>query len=795
MKASGGRQILGGPSHLDGTGQPHLANLDIQHLLFDIPWPMTETNQRLTDALAGRYRVEREIGRGGMATVYLAHDIKHDRDVALKVLRPDLAAGMGSDRFMREIKLAARMTHPHILPLYDSGEADGFFYFVMPLVEGESLRDRIEKSKQLAVEEAVAVAKEVAAALDYAHRHDVVHRDIKPENIMMHDGHAIVTDFGVGKAVTAAADGETLTQTGVTVGTPAYMSPEQAAGQGDIDGRSDLYSLGCVLYEMLTGEPPFTGPTVQAVIAKRFVETPPDVTQTRDAVPTHVSQAVSKLMAKTPADRYATGSQLAAVLSAAAFASAGPKAEEKSIAVLPFANMSADPDNEYFSDGVAEEIISALTKSSDLRVAARSSAFSFKGKEEDVRIVGQKLGVQTVLEGSVRKLGNRVRVTVQLMNAEDGYQLWSDRYDRQLDDIFAVQDEIARTIAEQLQSTLVDRDEPLVKQHTDNLEAYELYLRGRTSVYQRVASSFENALGYFDRALELDPNYALAHAGRADVFALLGFYGLELPTEAMPKARDAANRALELDEELSEAHGALGLVHSFYDRDWSAADREYRRAIELNRSNIQARSWYALFHLSWTLGDQEAAVAQAREAAEIDPLAGFPLALLAYVQASFGLFQEAVQSARAAVRRDPNSYVGQRALALGLRWTGDHLGAIDAAERAVQLSGGHSWAVIEHAMALIAAGRTAEGAEAFESLLARLEERSTTWAFAAAIQALLGRLDAAYESLERAFEARDAVLLALKRWPDFHALRGDPRFEGVLRRVGFPVEPRTANSE
>jgi serine/threonine-protein kinase len=748
---------------------------------------MTEITERLSSALADHYRIERELGRGGMATVYLAHDIKHDRDVALKVLRPDLAAGMGPDRFIREIKLAARMTHPHILPLYDSGEADGFFYFVMPLVEGESLRDRIEQSKQLAVEEAVAVAKEVAAALDYAHRHDVVHRDIKPENIMIHDGHAVVADFGIGKAVTAATDDEALTQAGVTVGTPAYMSPEQAAGQGTVDGRSDLYSLGCVLYEMLTGEPPFTGPTVQAVIAKRFVETPPEVTKTRDAVPTHVSQAVSKLMAKTPADRYATGSHVVTVLSAAVAVAPAPAVADKSIAVLPFANMSPDPENEYFSDGIAEEIISALTKSADLRVAARSSAFSFKGKEEDVRIVGQKLGVRTVLEGSVRKSGNRVRVTAQLMNAEDGYQLWSDRYDRQLDDIFEVQDEIARTIAQQLELTLVvDRDEPLVKQHTDNLEAYELYLRGRSSLYQRVARSFENALGYFDRALDLDPNYALAHAGRADVFGLLGFYALAPTTEAMPKARQAAQRALELDDELSEAHAALGIVGSLYDHDWEAADCAYRRAIELNRSNIQARSWYALFHLCWTLGDETAAIEEARAATEIDPLAGYPLALLAYVQANFGLHDDAINSARAAVARDPNSYIGERALALALRWAGDHQGAIRAAERMIQLSGGHSWAVLEHAVALVAAGRESEGQEVLESFLAQQRERVVPWTFVAALHALLGRMDEAYEVLERAFDQRDALLVGLKYWPDFEWLRGDPRFEGVLERVGFP---------
>ena len=316
---------------------------------------MTDPLHRLKTALQDRYTIEDELGAGGMATVYLAHDVKHDRKVALKVLRSDLSSELGPDRFVREIRLAARLTHPHILPLYDSGEADGFLYYVMPLVEGESLRDRIEQAKQLSIEEAVQVATEVAAALDYAHRHEVVHRDIKPENIMIHDGNAVVADFGIAKAVTAAAQNSaTLTQTGVTVGTPAYMSPEQAAGEEDIDGRSDLYSLGCVLYEMLTGEQPFVGPTVQAVIAKRFAQTPPPVTATRDAVPIPLSQAVSKMLERTPADRFATGAQLVEALRSGDSATTAPQADDKSIAVLPFANMSADPENAFFSDGAGD---------------------------------------------------------------------------------------------------------------------------------------------------------------------------------------------------------------------------------------------------------------------------------------------------------------------------------------------------------------------------------------------------------------------------------------------------------
>ena len=339
---------------------------------------------RLSAALAGRYAIERELGAGGMATVYLALDLKHDRRVALKVLRPELASDLAADRFLREIKLAARLTHPHILPLFDSGEADGYLYFVMPVVEGESLRDRLKKVRQLGVEEALKIAIQVADALDYAHRHDVVHRDVKPENIMLHEGHAVVTDFGIGKAVVAAArETEALTHTGMVVGKPAYVSPDQAAGDADIDGRSDLYSFGCVLYEMLTGEQPFTGPTVQAILAKRFVHTPPSVAEARPLVPTRVSRAVARLLAPLPADRFATAAQLVAALqSDDAPASADSAMEEKSVAVLPFANISRDSENEHFADGITEEIINALSQLPGLRVAARTSSFAFKGKTD-----------------------------------------------------------------------------------------------------------------------------------------------------------------------------------------------------------------------------------------------------------------------------------------------------------------------------------------------------------------------------------------------------------------------------
>ena len=370
--------------------------------------------QRLRESLSQVYNIDRELGRGGMATVYLAQDIKHDRVVALKVLHPDLAASLGPDRFLREIRLAARLNHPHILPLFDSGDADGMLYYVMPYVEGESLRERLDREQQLPIEEAVHHGRAIAAALDYAHRQNIVHRDIKPENVMLYEGEAMVMDFGIAKAVSAAGS-ETLTQTGMMVGTPAYVSPEQAAGETNLDGRSDQYSLAVMVYEMITGERPFSGATPQAIMAKRFTETPKPLRTIRRDVPESVEKAVMRAMATEATGRYATSAQFAQALASGGITTPTdteslPKAAvsaAKSVAVLPFTNMSADAENEYFTDGMAEEIINALTKIQSLRVTSRTSSFSFKGKNDDIGEIGKKLKVSTVLEGSVRTLASK----------------------------------------------------------------------------------------------------------------------------------------------------------------------------------------------------------------------------------------------------------------------------------------------------------------------------------------------------------------------------------------------------
>ena len=518
---------------------------------------MKPIEERLAAGLAGRYQIERELGQGGMALVFLAEDLRHERKVAIKVLRPEVSAEMGADRFLREIRIAAGLTHPHILPVYDSGEAGDFLYYVMPNMEGGSLRERLEREKQLPLEEALRITREVASALDYAHRQRVVHRDIKPENILFQEGNALVADFGIGKALSASGP---KTQTGMAVGTPAYMSPEQATGESEVDGRSDIYSLGCVLYEMLSGELPFTGPTAQAIITKRFISPVPHVKAMRD-VPEGIDEAVTRSLAKVSVDRFTTAAQFAEALRPAEAAYRTPPDQkgarpQQSVAVLPLTNMSADPENEYFSDGMTEEIIGALSKVPGLQVASRTSCFAFKGKEVEIGSVGEKLGVGSVLTGSVRKIGNRIRITAQLVNVDTGHSLWSETYDRQLEDVFAIQDEISRAIAEALKLRLGGTGDQLVAP-TKNLEAYNLYLKGRFFFFRFTESGLRKSLELFQHVLLQEPGYARAYSGIADCWCELADDWVA-PDEAYSKAKTAATTALRLEPDLVEAMTSPG---------------------------------------------------------------------------------------------------------------------------------------------------------------------------------------------------------------------------------------------
>ncbi len=737
----------------------------------------------LRAALSDRYRIERELGQGGMATVYLAHDLRHDRDVAIKVLKAEVAQTVGAERFLREIHIAAKLAHPHILPLFDSGDAGGVLYYVMPNVEGHSLRDRLERDRLLPVDEAVHIAKEVAGALDYAHRHEVVHRDIKPENIMLQDGHALVADFGIGKALSGPA-GETATQVGVSVGTPAYMSPEQAAGER-VDGRSDLYSLACVLYEMLTGEQPFTGPTVQAVIAKRFVQTPADVTALREGISRPVARALQKALARTPIDRYDTAALFVTSLSEIEVATPKAAAPEKSIAVLPFVNLSADPENEFFADGITEEILNALAQVRDLRVAGHTSSFSFKGKPQDLRLIGEQLTVRTVLEGSVRRSGKRVRITAQLVDVTDGYHLWSEKYDREIEDVFAVQDEIAAAIAERLKTTLSGGAAARAQRTTDNIEAYEAYLKGRALFYRR-GVSIKEGMVLMRRALELDPEYALAWAGLADGYSLSGFYATMPPEGCSAAAREAAAKALALGPDLAEAHLANAQVSLLFDWDWARAEQFSKRALEINPGYMQASVWYGVFYLGFVSDRWREAVDLLLAAQRAEPLSAYAAAVLGYAMANNGQPEEAVRWVTLACQLDPAAYLSHWVRQMALHMSGQHTAAIEAADKALSVSGRMQGALVILALSCVATDDLASARAVYREMEARSVREYISPCLRAQVAAAIGEREAAVALAREAYARRDPVIVVFGRSKPTWALRELPEFQEILTAMNMP---------
>ena len=540
-------------------------------------------------SILGPYEILAELGHGGMGVVYTARDPRLDRQVAIKILPPDLTRDdTAKQRFLLEAKAASALDHPNICTIHEINETDdGQLYLVMAYYEGETLKERIERGG-LAVDDALGIATQVGLGLAEAHAAGIVHRDIKPANLLIAKGGVVkILDFGLAKL----AGTEGVTQTGTTVGTVAYMSPEQARGQ-EVDHRTDIWSLGVVLYEMLSGQPPFQGENLLALSSAIQGDQPATLTNESSSL----NGVVARALHKSRPQRYqAVGDLLDELRSVTAAALPVTNQSAPSIAVLPFADMSPGKDQDYFCEGIAEEIINALAQLERLRVVARSSAFQFKGQSLDLRDVGKRLDVTTVLEGSVRTAGNRLRVTAQLINVSDGYHLWSERYDRDLEDVFAVQDDIARTVAEKLKVKLFgDGDAPLVAPSTDNLEAYDLVLKGRYHYLRIVGSSLEKSLECFTRALAVEPTYAQAHAGIAVVHAIQAVLSVAAPHAVMRKAREAADRALSIDKTVADAHAALALVLHFYEWDWAGAEREYRRTLDLNPGDSLARFCYAI---------------------------------------------------------------------------------------------------------------------------------------------------------------------------------------------------------
>jgi serine/threonine-protein kinase len=701
--------------------------------------------------------------------------------VAIKVLNADPSSDTGELRFVREIRMLARLQHPNILPLHDSGHVEALLYYLMPYVSGETLRARMSRERQVPIDAAIRISCEAADALSYAHREGIIHRDIKPENILLSGGHAIVADFGIARAIDVAGV-QHLTRTGMGgPGTPAYMSPEQLMGDRELDGRTDIYSLGSVLYEMLTGKPPFAG---KDGFVKRFTEPPPRPSSVRKDVPPWLDAVVLKTLARNPEERFGRAEDLIRALSDAAAIDPRHSTGQPSIGVLPFANMSANPDNEYFSDGVTEEILNALSRIPTLKVAARTSTFGLKGKSLGIAEIGQLLNVNTILEGSVRRMGQRVRISAQLVNAHDGYHIWSEQYDREMEDVFEIQDEIARNIVAQLKVKLTAaQDEALGKRHTENVEAYELYLRGRHCWYRwNMKGMLEKAIGHYEHALAKDPNYALAYHGLADAYSVPGLWGFLPSTEVLPRALAAATRAVELAPELAESRTSLGFVQ-LLNWDWDAAESSLLHAIDLNPRYALAHSLHAW--LLSTVGRQDEAAEAARLGRELDPLSPATNGIAALVSYHAREYDQAISECERTLDRDRTSFLGLLAITLSYAAKGMYKEAISHAERGVSVSPD-----VNFLRALLAAIYAMAGERAAaERVLAELLDRSNqvyvgptmiSW-----IYANLGNPDAAFEWLEKACSARDCTLGFGVRVPLYDRISADPRFQELLRCLGL----------
>ncbi len=761
---------------------------------------------RIGTALAGRYTVERELGRGGMSTVYLADDLKHHRKVAIKVLKPELGFLLGPERFTREIRVAAGLSHPHILALYDSGTAgkqgsgEGeLLWFSMPYVRGESLRQKLSRERQLPIEEAIRIARQVASALDYAHAHGLIHRDIKPENILLHEGVAMVTDFGIavisgtagqrgsGEGESREADGQRgggaesrLTGTGMTLGTPEYMSPEQATGERALDARSDIYSLGCVLYELLAGEPPHTGASAMAVMVRRFTEPAPLVRRLRPAVSSGVEQAIVRALAVNPADRFHSAGAFADAL--AAPATSGPK--PPSVAVLPFLNMSADPENEFFADGITEDVIAHLSKIRSLKVISRTSIMPFKKREQSLREIGATLDVGTLLEGSVRRAGNRVRVVAQLIDAESDRHLWAETYDRDLTDIFAIQSDVALHIASALQAELSPEERRRVrKEPTDDVEAYQRYLLGRHCLARWTQEGVEQALKHLEQAVARDPNYALAYASIAYAYTDIGVGVMgSLPSEeAFRRAKAAVARALEIDSGLAEAHAVLGHLKYACDYDWAGAEAELKRALDLNPNSGDAYDIYGLMLSALERYDE--AIAMQRRAHELDPLAHRMDIATTLLRA--GRYDEALQAVSRVVEMEPHLALAHATLGWAYLLNGRPEEGIASLEKALTLSPDSTLYLAQFGQALGWVGRTEQARDVLRRLQELSSQRYVSPYHMAYVYTGLGEHDRAMDWLERAYQERAGAVFGIKGSFLFTSLRGHPRFQALLRKMNL----------
>jgi len=800
---------------------------------------VADLRERLQAAVGAAYRLEQELGGGGMSRVFAATDTALGRRVVLKVLPPDLAAGVNRDRFLREIQLAASLQHPHIVPLLSAGYEDDLAYYTMPLIEGESLRAKLGRGGELPVADVVWVLRDVLDALTYAHAHGIVHRDIKPDNVLLSGHHALVTDFGVAKAISEATGASSLTSAGVALGTPAYMAPEQVAADPHTDHRCDLYAVGVLGYEMLAGRPPFAGATPQQVLAAQVTRTPERVTLHRPAVPPTLEDMIMRCLEKAPADRWQSADELlshleairtpvvpalegtrrkgrrwrvasrparalavgTAVVALAAIAAmwhpwrrparAAPGADVASVAVLPFDNLTGNPSDRYLSDGMTEEVIGQLAQVRGLKVISRTSSEALKGIRLTLRQIADTLGVRHILEGSVRHAGNRIRVAVDLIDATSDAHVWASSYDRDLTDVFAVQEEIARHVADSLVRTVGIRPTLSHGSRTERAGAYEAYLSARSLIYRRTREGLRGAKEQFERAIALDPTYAPAYAGLASVYPLwatFAYSGIDF-YEGYGQAIAKADRAIALDPELAEAYATRGYIMT---RAWGPAGEiaaDFNRALELRPNSADVHQWYARFLTRQERYDE--ALAEVERAVALDPLAPGVRVAFALDALAARRYDVAAQEAERVVALEPSLVAGRALQGLGNLLSGHP-------DRCATLGLGPYVGV--RAMCLHSLGKVGEAARLADSLHAAFAAGAThDSAFSpvlaarglAEYYAWTGDARQALTWLERAYAiSPEGEFLGLIATGIYDRVREDPRFKAGLERERIRIYDR-----
>jgi len=757
----------------------------------------------------GHYEIRSKIGKGGMGEVYLAHDTKLDRRVALKILPPEFAEDRDRmNRFVREARSASALNHPNIITIYEIGEADGTHFIATEYIEGETLQTRVNR-ESLSLGSTLEIAMQVASALDAAHRAGIVHRDIKPDNVMIRlDGIVKVLDFGIAKLSPTDlsevdSESETLVQVetrlGMILGTVAYMSPEQARGQ-ETDARTDLWSFGCVLYEMLTRQKPFQGPTMTDVLANIVYREPASILVYREGTPAELERIVAKAVSKNKDERYQSAKdvfndlkQLETRLLVDAELTRSREAENissgrvaallNSIAVLPFANISAEKDNEYFSEGLTEEIIMNLSKLQMLKVVARGSTMHYVKEGKTHKQAANDLGVQYLLEGSVRRRGKDLRITAQLIDAMHDVYLWAETYRGTMEDIFDIQEKVAAEIVQALQLRLSpDEKQILKKRFTKNTEAYQLYLQGRFFWNKRSEEGLKTAIRYFEEAIENDPRYALAWAGIADSYSVLGEYGNIPRRDLYPKVEAAAIKALEIDNQLAEVHTSYASLLMLGKWDWVNSEQEFKLALELNPNYATAYHWYSQW--LWSMGRVEESIQMVSRAAELDPVSQA-------ITKDKGLafyygrqYKDALDMGRKTLEMDANYAAAHRLLSLA--YSGEE--RFDEAIGANQNWGNLTRNEVETNLALAQIYAVSGQVEAARKLVEVVKQDphliDQAYRGLALVHAALGENDAAFESLEKGYSRREESLLSLKVDPKVDRLRSDPRFTALLKKIG-----------